>query len=126
MRVMKAAERFPKHRIVLVPEGKSGSFRTPINLSVREKLAPSAAGPFPCSGRAWNFFLVQREGRRYRLMQREGKPSPAYPNAGPALLLAVLFLWSLLDDAGGTKLSISTVWVLAISMASISSSETMR
>src|SRR5437660_11042836 len=69
MRVMKAAERFPKHRIVLVPEGKSGSFR-PINLSVREKLAPSAAGPFPCSGRAWNFCLVQREGRRYRLMQR--------------------------------------------------------
>jgi hypothetical protein len=66
-------------------------------------LAPSAAGPFPCSGRAWNFFLVQREGRRYRLMQREGKPSPAYPNAGPALLLAGLFLWSLLDDAGGTK-----------------------
>jgi hypothetical protein len=41
-------------------------------------------------------------------MQREGKPSPAYQNAGPALLLAGLFLWSLLDDAGGTKLSIST------------------
>ncbi len=71
----------------------------PINLSVREKLAPSAAGPFLCSGQAWNFCLVQREGRRYRLMQREGKPSPAYPNAGPALLLAGLFLWSLLDDS---------------------------
>jgi hypothetical protein len=91
----------PSPELVLVPEGKSGSFRTPINLSVREKLAPSAAGPFPCSGRAWNFCLVQREGRRYRLMQREGKPSPAYPNAGPALLLAGLFLWSLLDDHRG-------------------------
>jgi hypothetical protein len=45
----------------------------------REKLAPSAAGPFPCSGRAWNFCLVEREGRRYRLMQREGKPSPRVP-----------------------------------------------
>ena len=32
-------------------------------------------------------------------MQREGKPSLAYPNAGPALLLAGLFLWSLLDDS---------------------------
>jgi hypothetical protein len=32
-------------------------------------------------------------------MQREGKPSPAYPNPGPALLLAGLFLWSLLDDS---------------------------
>jgi hypothetical protein len=41
--------------------------------------SPSAAGPFLCSGQAWNFCLVQREGRRYRLMQREGKPSPAYP-----------------------------------------------
>jgi hypothetical protein len=47
-------------------------------------------------------------------MQREGKPSPAYPNAGPALLLAGLFLWSLLDDAGGRKLSISTVWVFRL------------
>jgi hypothetical protein len=72
--------------------------RAPINLSVREKLAPSAAGSFLCSGQAWNFCLVPSEGRRYRLMQREGKPSPAYPNAGPALLLAGLFLWSLLDD----------------------------
>ena len=96
---MKAGGTIPKPRIVLVPEGKSRSFRTPINLSVREKLAPSAAGPFPCSGRAWNFCLVQREGRRYRLMQREGKPSLAYPNAGRALLLAGLFLWSLLDDS---------------------------
>jgi len=41
-------------------------------------------------------------------MQREGKPSPAYPNAGPALLLAGLFFGpfsttakpiSLLDDS---------------------------
>jgi hypothetical protein len=29
----------------------------------REKLAPSAAGPFPCSGRAWNFCLVERIAR---------------------------------------------------------------
>jgi hypothetical protein len=27
-------------------------------------------------------------------MQREGKPSPAYPHAGPATALAGLFLWS--------------------------------
>ena len=38
--------------------------------------------------------VVQGEGRRYWLMQREGKPSPAYPYAGPATALAGLFLWS--------------------------------
>jgi hypothetical protein len=48
----------PRSELSLVPEGKSGSFRTPINLSVREKLAPSAAGPFPRSRWAWNFCLV--------------------------------------------------------------------
>src|SRR6266487_256059 len=72
MPVMKAGGTIPQAPNCFGTGRKKRLLRTPINLSVREKLAPSAAGPFPCSGRAWNFFLVQREGRRYRLMQREG------------------------------------------------------
>src|SRR5262249_44189748 len=40
------------------------------------------------------FCLVKGERGRYCLKQREGKPPPAYPHAGPATALAGLFRWS--------------------------------
>jgi hypothetical protein len=53
----------------------------------REKLAPSAAGPFPCSGRAWNFCLVERIargwGRRPSSAPAPWTGSPSGPDEHP-------------------------------------------